>query len=71
MISEASQPSAKPVRKVPALLRPGRLDELIYVGTPDTAGRRRILAIHTEEMPLAKDVDLQGAHRRAPLRERR
>ena len=32
----------------PALLRPGRLDELIYVGTPDTAGRRRILAIHTE-----------------------
>ena len=37
----------------PALLRPGRLDELIYVGTPDTAGRRRILAIHTEDMPLA------------------
>jgi ATP-dependent 26S proteasome regulatory subunit len=31
----------------PALLRPGRFDELIYVGTPDTAGRRRILAIHT------------------------
>ena len=24
----------------PALLRPGRFDELIYVGTPDTAGRR-------------------------------
>ena len=38
----------------PALLRPGRLDELIYVGTPDTAGRRRILAIHTEDMPLAQ-----------------
>ena len=31
----------------PALLRPGRFDELIYVGAPDTAGRRRILAIHT------------------------
>ena len=31
----------------PALLRPGRFDELIYVGTPDKAGRRRILAIHT------------------------
>ena len=41
----------------PALLRPGRFDELIYVGTPDTAGRRRILAIHTKGMPLAKDVD--------------
>ena len=40
----------------PALLRPGRFDELIYVGVPDTAGRRRILAIHTEGMPLADDV---------------
>lgn len=43
----------------PALLRPGRFDELIYVGTPDTAGRRRILAIHTRRMPLADDVDLE------------
>ena len=43
----------------PALLRPGRFDELIYVGVPDTAGRRRILAIHTEGMPLAGDVDLE------------
>ena len=57
----------------PALLRPGRFDELIYVGVPDTAGRRRILAIHTEEMPLAEDVDLEVArpadravHRRRP-----
>ncbi len=44
----------------PALLRPGRLDELIYVGTPDTPGRRRILKIHTAEMPLADDVDLDS-----------
>ena len=44
----------------PALLRPGRFDELIYVGVPDTAGRRRILAIHTEGMPLAEDVDLES-----------
>ncbi len=43
----------------PALLRPGRFDELIYVGVPDTAGRRRILAIHTKGMPLANDVDLE------------
>ena len=49
----------------PALLRPGRLDELIYVGTPDTAGRRRILAIHTSDMPLAKDVDLESLARRS------
>jgi transitional endoplasmic reticulum ATPase len=48
----------------PALLRPGRFDELIYVGTPDTAGRRRILAIHTRNMPLAEDVDLEKMARR-------
>ena len=48
----------------PALLRPGRFDELIYVGTPDTAGRRRILAIHTKNMPLAKDVDLESLAQR-------
>ena len=48
----------------PALLRPGRFDELIYVGTPDAAGRRRILAIHTKEMPLADDVDLEALARR-------
>src|SRR5690348_10736526 len=48
----------------PALLRPGRFDELIYVGPPETAGRRRILAIHTEGMPLASDVDLDSLARR-------
>ena len=42
----------------PALLRPGRFDELIYVPVPGKAGRRRILAIHTSKMPLAPDVDL-------------
>ncbi len=42
----------------PALLRPGRLDELIYVALPDTAGREHILTIQTKAMPLAKDVDL-------------
>ncbi len=42
----------------PALLRPGRFDELVYVGVPDKAGRRRILAIQTGKMPLAGDVDL-------------
>ncbi|MGI4731835.1 MAG: CDC48 family AAA ATPase [Janthinobacterium lividum] len=42
----------------PALLRPGRFDELIYVGVPSREGRRRILGIQTEKMPLAGDVDL-------------
>jgi transitional endoplasmic reticulum ATPase len=49
----------------PALLRPGRFDELIYVAPPDTAGRRRILAIHTSDMPLADDVDLESLAQRS------
>ena len=42
----------------PALLRPGRLDELIYVSVPNAEGRKRILEIQTGKMPLADDVDL-------------
>jgi transitional endoplasmic reticulum ATPase len=42
----------------PALLRPGRFDELIYVAVPDQAGRRHILGIQTGKMPLRPDVDL-------------
>ncbi len=42
----------------PALLRPGRFDELVYVTIPDREGRRTILQIHTKDMPLAEDVDL-------------
>lgn len=50
----------------PALLRPGRFDEIVYVPVPDEGGRRRILAIHTEGMPLANDVDLDDLARRTP-----
>ncbi len=48
----------RPTLVDPALLRPGRFDELVYVGTPDQGGREQILAIHTKGMPLAKDVSL-------------
>ncbi|MFM7348627.1 MAG: AAA family ATPase, partial [Erythrobacter sp.] len=48
----------RPTLVDPALLRPGRFDELVYVGTPDKAGREHILGIHTAKMPLAEDVDL-------------
>ena len=41
-----------------SLLRPGRFDELIFVGAPDKEARRAIFEIHTRNMPLAKDVDL-------------
>ncbi|OBV09893.1 CDC48 family AAA ATPase [Erythrobacter dokdonensis] len=48
----------RPTLVDPALLRPGRFDELVYVGTPDKGGREHILGIHTAKMPLADDVDL-------------
>ena len=48
----------RPALVDPALLRPGRFDELVYVGTPSEAGRAHILKIHTAAMPLAADVDL-------------
>jgi transitional endoplasmic reticulum ATPase len=55
----------RPALVDPALLRPGRFDELVYVSVPDAVGRRRILAIHTAKMPLAKDVDLDDIAERA------
>ncbi len=48
----------RPALVDPALLRPGRFDELVYVGPPDRTGREHILKIHTARMPLAGDVDL-------------
>jgi len=42
----------------PALRRGGRFDREIEIGVPDEAGRREILDVHTREMPLADDVDL-------------
>jgi transitional endoplasmic reticulum ATPase len=42
----------------PAVLRPGRLDCLIYVPEPDNEARKKIFEIYTKNMPLAEDVDL-------------
>ena len=55
----------RPTLVDPALLRPGRFDELIYVGAPSVEGREHILKIHTSEMPLADDVDLAAIAKRA------
>ncbi|ADE36585.1 CDC48 family AAA ATPase [Methanohalophilus mahii] len=41
----------------PALLRPGRFDELIMVPVPDSQTRNKILQVHTRNMMLAGDVD--------------
>ncbi|MCW2276906.1 ATP-binding protein [Heliophilum fasciatum] len=44
----------------PALLRPGRFDYQIRVTLPDQAGRAQILQLHTRQMPIADDVDLDA-----------
>ncbi len=49
----------------PALLRPGRFDRRIVVDRPDVKGREGILKVHTRKIPLADDVDLDGASRAA------
>jgi cell division protease FtsH len=41
-----------------ALLRPGRFDRRVAVQPPDRAGRRSILVVHTRQVPLDPDVDL-------------
>ncbi|MCL7397254.1 MAG: CDC48 family AAA ATPase [Thaumarchaeota archaeon] len=43
----------------PAVMRPGRLDRLIYVPPPDEKARYSILKIYTRKMPLAHDVNLR------------
>lgn len=43
----------------PAILRPGRFDRKIAVGTPDVGGREDILKVHSRNKPLGDDVDLQ------------
>jgi transitional endoplasmic reticulum ATPase len=42
----------------PAILRPGRFDEVLYVGLPDADARRRILELNLAGRPLGADVDL-------------
>uniref|UniRef100_A0A8K9UEV8 vesicle-fusing ATPase n=1 Tax=Oncorhynchus mykiss TaxID=8022 RepID=A0A8K9UEV8_ONCMY len=41
-----------------AILRPGRLDQLIYIPLPDTASRTAILNANLRKSPIARDVDL-------------
>ena len=43
----------------PAILRPGRFDRLVFVGSPDRKGRLKIFKIHTKDTPLAEDADLE------------
>ncbi len=42
-----------------ALLRPGRFDRQIVVDRPDVRGREGILRVHTKNIPLSEDVELE------------
>jgi cell division protease FtsH len=49
-----------------ALLRPGRFDRRVTVQAPDRRGRAAILRIHTRNVPLAPDVDLDAIAGQTP-----
>ena len=42
----------------PALMRPGRLDQLVYIPLPDYASRVDILKACLRKSPLAKDISI-------------
>lgn len=48
----------------PALLRPGRFDRQIPVTSPDLAGRKAVLRVHSQGKPMAPDADLDGLAKR-------
>jgi len=50
----------------PALLRPGRFDRQILVDRPDVKGRLDILRIHSRDIKLGPDLDLERIARRTP-----
>ncbi|KAM8782508.1 ATPase family gene 2 protein homolog B isoform 2-T2 [Rhynchonycteris naso] len=43
-----------------ALLRPGRLDKIIYIPPPDEQGRLSILKVYAKNMPVGPDVSLEN-----------
>lgn len=50
----------------PAILRPGRFDRRVVVPLPDVRGREEIFRVHTPNVPLAEDVDLEILARSTP-----
>ncbi|MEA2734258.1 MAG: vacuolar proteinsorting-associated protein 4, partial [Humisphaera sp.] len=47
----------------PAVLRPGRFDEKVYIPLPDFPARRKMLDIYLSKRPLADDIDLDAVAR--------
>jgi cell division protease FtsH len=50
----------------PALLRPGRFDRRVAVQPPDSAGREKILRVHSRSVPLDDDVNLHQIAQSTP-----
>jgi cell division protease FtsH len=50
----------------PALLRPGRFDRQIVVDRADVKGRAAILAVHSKNKPLSKEISLDTLAKRTP-----
>lgn len=51
----------------PALLRPGRFDREIAIDHPDVRGREEILRVHSRNVKLAPDIDLNRCARGTPM----
>src|SRR5207248_4631687 len=49
-----------------ALTRPGRFDRQVLVDRPDKRGREKILEIHSREVKVGPDVDIQSIAARTP-----
>ena len=49
-----------------ALLRPGRFDRRVIVDRPDLIGRKAILKVHSKDVKLANDVDLDSIAKGTP-----
>ncbi len=50
----------------PALLRPGRFDRQIALDLPDIKGRRKVLDVHTKDIKIEKEVDLDVVAKSTP-----
>jgi len=48
----------RPEAMDPALLRPGRFDQVLYVGPPDQKARESVFTVHLRGLSLAEDVDV-------------
>ena len=51
----------------PALTRPGRFDRQVHVSLPDLEGRLKILEVHSKEITLCPEVDLERVARGTPM----